>query len=173
LALAEQLYAAAPLNTDLRRIAAYAHLGVGWDLLLMKEPAGAAPHLAKASAEFQSLSTADPKNVQYSVDAVLGLGAEAEGAIGAGQPARAIENLKRAFAILPEPAPQLGDLAVANQFRMGKALRHMGRLGEACPWFERSLPGLLEAQQHHRLYGRDSERIDEAREALRSCRGGL
>jgi tetratricopeptide (TPR) repeat protein len=171
LAVAERLYAAAPLNTELRRLAAYAHIAVGNDLLLTRDPAGAAPHLAKASAELQSLSAADPKNVQYRVDAAVGLGAEADAAIETKQAARAIGDLKKALALLPEPlaVSQLGDLVAVNQFRMGKALRRLGRSREACPWFERSLPGLLDAQQHRRRYGGDSERIVEAREALRNC----
>jgi tetratricopeptide (TPR) repeat protein len=175
LAVAERLYAAAPLNTELRRLAAYAHIAVGDDLLLTRDPAGAAPHLAKASAELQSLSAADAKNVQYRVDAAMGLGAEADAAIETGQAARAIGNLKKALAIMPEPlaVPEFGDLVAANQFRMGKALRRLGRSREACPWFERSLPGLLDAQQHRRRYSGDSERIVEAREALRNCVGAI
>jgi tetratricopeptide (TPR) repeat protein len=175
LAIAERLYAAAPLNTDLRRIAAYAHMAVGYGLLLTRDPAGAAPHLSKASAELQSLSTDDPKNMQYRVDAAVGLRGEADGAIETERPARAIGNLKKALALLPEPVavPQFRDLAAANQFRMGKALRRLGRSREACPWFERSLPGLLDAHQNHRLYEGDSERIAEAREALRNCAGRI
>jgi non-specific serine/threonine protein kinase/serine/threonine-protein kinase len=175
LALAEQLSVAAPLNTEMRRLAAYAHIAVGNDLLLTRDPAGAEPHLAKASAELQSLSAADPKNVQYRVDAAVGLGAEADAAIETRQVARAIANLKKALAI-PEEAvavPEFKDLIAANQFRMGKALRQLGRTREACGWFERSLPGLLDAQQHRRLYGGDSERIVDARQALRKCAGAL
>jgi tetratricopeptide (TPR) repeat protein len=173
LALAEQLYAAAPLNTEMRRLAAYAHIAVGGDLLLKKDPAGAVPHLAKASAELQSLSAADTKNVQYRVDAALALGVEADAAIETGQAAQAIGKLKKATTMVPEPVavPELRDLVAANQFWMGKALRRLGRAREACPWFERCLPGLLDAQQHRRLYGGDSERIVEAREALRNCAG--
>jgi len=174
LAVAERLYAAAPLNTELRRLAAYAHIAVG-DLLLTRDPAGAAPHLAKASAELQSLSAADAKNVQYRLDAAMGLGAEADAAIETGQAARAIGSLKKALAIMSEPlaVPGFGDLVAANQFRMGKALRRLGRSREACPWFDRSLPGLLDAQQHRRRYRGDSERIVEAREALRNCVGAI
>jgi eukaryotic-like serine/threonine-protein kinase len=171
LALAEQVYAAAPLNTEMRRLAAYARLAVGWDLLLARDPAGAAPYLAKASVELQNLSAADLKNVQYRVDTALGLGAEAEATIETGRASRALEKLKKALALVPETiaVPDFKDLVATNQFRMGKALRRLGRSREACPWFEHSLPGLLDAQQHRRLYGGDSERIAEAREALGNC----
>jgi non-specific serine/threonine protein kinase/serine/threonine-protein kinase len=172
LALTEQLYTAAPLNTQLRRIAAYAHLALGNDLLFTKNPTDAAPHFAKAAAEFQSLSAADPKNVQYRTDAAMGLGVEAEAAIETGQAARGIANLKKALAMLSEPlGPQSKDLVAVNQFRMGRAYSRLGRSREACPWFERSLPGLLEAQQRNRSDGQDSERIVEVREAIRNCPG--
>jgi tetratricopeptide (TPR) repeat protein len=172
LALTEQLYAAAPLNTQLRRIAAYAHLALGNDLLFTRNPTEAAPHFAKAIAEFQSLSAADPKNVQYRTDAAMGLGVEADAAIETGHAARAIGNLKKALEMLAEPqGPEFRDLVALNQFRMGRAYHRLGRSGEACSWFERSLPGLLEAQHQSRFYGRDSERIVEAREALRNCAG--
>jgi tetratricopeptide (TPR) repeat protein len=172
-ALAEQLSTAAPLNTDLRRIAAYAHVDLGENLMLTGDPAAAAPHYAKASAAFQSLSAADPRNVQYRVDAAMGLGVEANSAIETGHAARAIERLKQSLAILAEfpSAADSRELAVVNQFRMGKAYGRLGRWREACPWFERSLTGLVEAQQRGRLSGHDLDMIGEAREALRKCAG--
>jgi len=173
LAVAERLSAGAPLNTHLRRFAAMAHVVVGEALMLMKDAADAEPHLAKASEELQVLSAADPKNVQYRFDAALGLQLEAEAAAEIGQAPRAIDNLKRATALRPESlhAPWVADLVAANQFGMGKAYRRLHRVREACLWFDRSLPGLVDAQQHNRRYLGDSQRIAQARDGLRACAG--
>ncbi len=137
LKLAADLAAAAPLNTDLARIAAYAHAEVARGLSLMGDSATAEPHFRRAIDEFQRLSAADPQSVQYRTDIAFGLGVLADAAIESGKPADAFAPLQRALAILADlPADNSPDGA-ANRFRIGKAYLRLGRRRDAEIWLQR------------------------------------
>jgi non-specific serine/threonine protein kinase/serine/threonine-protein kinase len=168
LAAATALAAAEPLNADLRRIAAYAHLDIGSDLLWSGDAAGARPEFAAALAEFERLSKADPKSVQYRLDIANALGLDGEAAIERDRPADALRILERALALLADVPPSLDRTTstATDQLRMGRAYSRLAQPSKARLWFQRSLPGLEEARQRGSLQGRDSRLPEEARRGI-------
>jgi non-specific serine/threonine protein kinase/serine/threonine-protein kinase len=168
LAAANALTTAEPLNADLRRIAAYAHMDIGSDLLLSGNADGARPEFAVALAEVERLSEADPKSVQYRLDVANALGLDGEAAIEQDRPAQAIRILERALALLEDVPLSLDRTtsAATDQLRMGRAYARLGQPSKARVWFQRSLPGLEEARQRGSLQGRDLRLPDEARRGL-------
>jgi serine/threonine protein kinase/tetratricopeptide (TPR) repeat protein len=187
LALVDQLRAADKLNAMLDRLAAYAHIGIGTDLSLAGDHAGARPQLEEARAMLQRLAAADPKNAQLRLDVVHSSGLVADEALKAAQPEKAVVLARKALETLGEmpPGPERNMLAAAHHFRIGKAYQQMAaRIGlagqevrnlraEALVWFRRSLQGLEEAQRRQSLAGRDLAMLEEARVGIRDCERSL
>jgi non-specific serine/threonine protein kinase/serine/threonine-protein kinase len=181
--LAGELAAADPLNAPAQRLAAYARLNLGSVLSQKGDAAGARAEFAQALAVFEKLAAADPRDVQYRFDVIDGSGLAANAAIDTGDIAGAMARLQHTLDLLsgvPAGPEQAADLAT-NQFRMGKAHLHAAlafhpgdaqarrEFAQARSWYERSLPGLLRAQEQHILQGHQASLIQEARDAIRKC----
>ena len=180
LAVATARAAAEPINTDLQRIAAYAHIDIGTDLLAAGEPGSARRYFATARTTYEGLSKADPKNVQYRLDVAYAEGLDAVAAIETGHAADAVRTLGKTLALLDDLPPSLDrtKYSATDELRLGRAWSRLAadpRLAPAARatltakahgCYERSLPGLQEARQRGALLGRDSELVDEARQGI-------
>jgi len=181
LALAEQLAAGSSLDTPAQRLAAYARMDLGGVLDLQGDNKGSRAEFDRALAVFRKLSAEDPRNMQYRADTIAASGLVANSMIEQGDIAGAVATLQSTMSLaneLPE-GPERATAIATNQFRMGKAhlhaaLTHGGdwrqEVAEAQAWYERSLPGLEDAQRKKTLESRDGLMIPEAKEALQKCR---
>ena len=181
--LAAELAAADPLNAPARRLAAYARVNLGMVLAQQGGAAQAGAEFAQALGVFESLAAADPRDVQYRLDVIDAWGLAANAAIETGDTAGAIARLQKTLELLqdlPAGPEQAADLAT-DQFRMGKAHLHRAmtygsgdprarrEFAAAREWYERSLPGLVQARERRILQGHEVSMIDEARCAVRKC----
>jgi non-specific serine/threonine protein kinase/serine/threonine-protein kinase len=181
--LASELAAADPLNAPARRLAAYARVNLGMVLAQQGGAAQAGAEFAQALGVFESLAAADPRDVQYRLDVIDASGLAANAAIETGDTTGAIARLQKTLELLqdlPAGPEQAADLAT-DRFRMGKAHLHRAMVyapgdprarqefAAAREWYERSLPGLVQAQERRVLQGHELSMIDEARGAIRKC----
>jgi non-specific serine/threonine protein kinase/serine/threonine-protein kinase len=181
--LTAELAAADPLNAPAQRLAAYARLNFGMVLSQQGNAAQAGPEFAQALAVFEKLAAADPRDMQYRFDVIDGSGLAANAEVDTGNIYGAVARLQKALDMLqdmPAGPEQAANLAT-DQYRMGRAHfraamsyppgdeRARWEFAAARAWYERSLPGLTQAQERRILQGRETAMIDEARGAIRKC----
>ncbi len=179
-----------PGNTDLRNIAARAHLGFGHALARQGERVRAPKEFERGLDHLRALAAGDPKNALFRFNA-----ADAMSAVGSqyadwDDAREALDHLQRAaslFGTLP-PRSQ-GDtrtrIAMAlNQARIGMVQSRLssGRTGSravrdlqrdlACGAYREALPTLLDPSIRPLLMPRDGALADTARQDAASCGGG-
>jgi non-specific serine/threonine protein kinase/serine/threonine-protein kinase len=181
--LAGKLAAADPLNAPAQRLAAYARLNLGMVLAEQGDAEQARTQFAQAITVFEKLAAADPRDMQYRFDVIDGTGLDANAAIEMGDTAGAISRLETALELLRDvPAgPEREANLATDGFRMAKAHLHAamaygtgdsrarGEFAAARSWYERSLPGLLQARDQRVLQGNQLSMIEEARGAIQKC----
>ncbi|HEY4369320.1 MAG TPA: serine/threonine-protein kinase [Steroidobacteraceae bacterium] len=173
--LTEELLQDDALNTDLRNLHAYligtaakATAGIG---SISKAVQGG----KQAVQELQSLADADADNAQYRYNLADMLGNVSELVAQSGDYPAALQMVQRALLLLeglPNAASSVNRAAISvNQFRTGSYHEQLAALDslkrpqsckEAQQWYELSVAGLKEANEHYLLSVKDTTKLQHA-----------
>ncbi len=185
----QELLAEDPHNADLAMLQAWDTMKAGEETAALGDAAASQRAYHDALGKFQALSKADPKNAQFHYDVAEALAHIGTAHLDAGQAGAAIEQLEAALAEM-EPLKTDGwntdqlELVALTQYRVGKAYDQRasarstpGQNAEdwrqAAAWYDRSIPNLEEAAKRGMLQGDDAQVLENARSALKRCRGEL
>jgi tetratricopeptide (TPR) repeat protein/tRNA A-37 threonylcarbamoyl transferase component Bud32 len=148
LAVEEQLLRQAPRNTDLERLKAWDTMRVGEEILAGGDLARGLEKYGDALDQFQFLSDADPKSVQFHNDVAAVLGRIGAAHLTQGKPNLAVADFERSLAQI-DSVSRTGALDIdaleikaQDQFRLAGAYERSGQRRQAALWFERSIPSL-------------------------------
>jgi tetratricopeptide (TPR) repeat protein len=148
LALEEELLRQAPRNTDLERLKAWDTMRLGEEILAGGDLARGLENYGEALDQFQALSDADPKSVQFHNDVAAVLGRIGAAHLTQGKPNLAVADFERSLAQI-DSVSRTGALDIdaleikaQDQFRLAGAYERAGQRRQAALWFERSIPSL-------------------------------
>jgi tetratricopeptide (TPR) repeat protein len=148
LAIEGELLRQDPRNTDLARMQAWDTMRVGEESLAAGDAAHALAKYRDALMKFQTLSTADPKSVQFHDDLAAVLGRIGEAHLAQGKATAALADLEHSLAEIERfsRADALDidtrEVRAKDEFRMAKAYELLGDSGQAALWYARSIPAL-------------------------------
>jgi tetratricopeptide (TPR) repeat protein len=148
LAVEEELLRQAPRNTDIERLKAWDTMRLGEEILAGGDLSRALAKYGDALNQFQALSDADPKSVQFHNDVAAVLGRIGAAHLTQGNAKLAVADFERSLAQI-DSVSRTGALDIdaleikaQGQFRLAGAYERAGQRREAALWFERSIPSL-------------------------------
>jgi tetratricopeptide (TPR) repeat protein len=172
LALEDQLLSQDPSNADLRRMKAWETLRTGEEVMASGDPAQALVNYRDAMDQFQALSDADPKSVQYHVDLAGALGRVGAAHLAQGKAPAALTDFQHSLAEIDHysrgGALDIDTLEVQAQdeFRMAKAYEMLGNGRQAAVWYARSVPAFQQMSSRQALRKDEASMFAEARGAV-------
>jgi non-specific serine/threonine protein kinase/serine/threonine-protein kinase len=148
LAVEQELLRQAPRNTDIERLKAWDTMRLGEEMLAGGNLTQGIEKYSDALNQFQALSEADPKSVQFHNDVAAVLGRIGAAHLTQGNAKLAVADFERSLAQI-ENFSRTGALEIdaleikaQDQFRLAGAYERAGQRPEAALWFERSIPNL-------------------------------
>jgi tetratricopeptide (TPR) repeat protein/tRNA A-37 threonylcarbamoyl transferase component Bud32 len=180
LALERELLRDAPRNTDIERLKAWDTMRLGEEMLAGGDAGHGLEQYRDAMDQFQALSDADPKSVQFHNDVAAVLGRIGAAHLAQGNPNAAVVDFERSLAQI-ESVSRTGALDIdaleikaQDQFRLAGALERAGQRQKAAVWFERSIPNLkLVCDRNGPRSGEEASMLAEARSKVAAASGQI
>jgi non-specific serine/threonine protein kinase/serine/threonine-protein kinase len=176
LAVEQGLLRQAPGNTDIERLRAWDTMRSGEEIVAGGDLAQALEKYRDALDQFQALSDADPKNVQFHNDLASVLARIGAAHLAQGNATTAVADFGRSLAQI-DNVSRTGALDIdaleikaQDQFRLAEAYERAGQTRQAAEWFERSIPTLkLACSRNGQRSAEEASMLQEARSKVETA----